>query len=105
MTLDDIKTALNATGYAFAHYAWSRAPAGDYGVYSEDGENVLFADDGHKETALQGTVDYFTRDDTQTPRETIEAALDALNVPWYLNGVQYEEDTGYIHYEWVFEVM
>lgn len=105
MTLNDIKTALTATGYKFAHYAWSRAPAGDYGVYAEDGANDLNADGEHAEKALQGTVDYFTRDDTGTPKATIEAALEGLNVPWYLNTIQYEDDTGYIHYEWVFEVV
>lgn len=105
MTLNDIKTALTATGYKFAHYAWSRAPDGDYGVYAEDGANDLNADGEHAEKALQGTVDYFTRDDTGTPKATIEAALEGLNVPWYLNTIQYEDDTGYIHYEWVFEVV
>lgn len=105
MTLNDIKTALTSTGYKFAHYAWSRSPAGDYGVYAEDGANDLNADGEHAEKALQGTVDYFTRDDTGTPKATIEAALEGLNVPWYLNTIQYEDDTGYIHYEWVFEVV
>lgn len=105
MTLNDIKTVLTATGYKFAHYAWSRSPAGDYGVYAEDGANDLNADGEHAEKALQGTVDYFTRDDTGTPKATIEAALEGLNVPWYLNTIQYEDETGYIHYEWVFEVV
>ena len=45
-------------------------------------------------------VNYFTRDDTGAPRTTIETALNGLQVPWYLNSVQYENDTGYIHYEW-----
>ena len=53
---------------------------------------------------LQGTVDYFTRDDSGTPKTTVETALDGAGIAWYLNSVQLEEDTGYIHYEWVFEV-
>lgn len=105
MTLDDFANALTVTSYNFAHYAWSHAPAGDYGVYAEDSSNDLNADDGHAEKALEGTLDYFTRDDSGTPQATIEAVLEGLNVPWYLNTIQYEDDTGYIHYEWVFEVV
>lgn len=105
MTLDDLKTALTATSCSFAHYAWSHAPAGDYGVYAEDSALDFEADDEHAEKALECTVDYFTRDDTGTPKATIEAALERLNVPWYLNTIQYEDDTGYIHYEWVVWVL
>ena len=49
-------------------------------------------------------MDYYTRDDSGTPKTTIETALDSVPVAWYLNSVQFESDTGYIHYEWVFEV-
>ena len=52
----------------------------------------------------EGTVDYFTRDDSGTPQATIEAALEGIPCAWYLNSVQLETDTGYIHYEWVFEI-
>ena len=103
--MDKLKRALDSTGYAFAHFGWSKAPAGDYGVYAEDGENALEANNVHAETVLQGTVDYFTRDDTDTPRATIEAALNSVPVAWYLNSIQFEEDSGYIHYEWVFEAV
>lgn len=101
--LSDLVTALDATKLAFAHFGWSKAPAGDYGVYAEDGANDLNADDIHAEKAVQGTVDYFTRDDSGTPQATIEAALEGV-CAWYLESVQFEEDTGYIHYEWVFEI-
>ena len=102
--LDELKTALAATGYDFAHHAWSKAPTGDYGVYAEDGEQTIWADGHRRDFSLTGTVDYFTRDDSKTPRETIEAALNGIDIAWYLNSIQYESDTGYIHYEWVFEV-
>ena len=101
--LSDLVTALDATKLPFAHFGWSKAPAGDYGVYAEDGANDLNADDLHAEKVTQGTVDYFTRDDSGAPQETIEAALDGV-CAWYLNSVQFEDDTGYIHYEWVFEI-
>ena len=101
--MDELINALDATGYQFAHFGWSKAPSGDYGVYAEDGANDLIAGNKHVEKVLQGTVDYFTRDDSGTPKATIEAALDSVPVAWYLNSIQFENDTGYIHYEWVFE--
>jgi hypothetical protein len=37
--------------------------------------------------------------------QQIEDALDTDDsLAWQLNSVQYEQDTGYIHYEWVFEI-
>ena len=102
--MNELESALTATGFPFAHFAWSRAPAGDYGTYSEDGENRLAGDDRSAEKALVVYVDLFTRDDSETPRETIEAALDGIRCAWYLNTVQYEDQTRYIHYEWVAEV-
>ena len=94
---------LNATGLKFAQYGWSHAPSGDYGVWADDGANDLNADDKHAEHITTGTVDYFTRDASGTPRATIESALDNGEIAWYLNSIQYENDTGYIHYEWVYE--
>lgn len=105
MTADELGTALDATGYRFAHFAWSHAPAGDYGVYSEDEADDFISDGHHAETALQCAVDYFTRDDSGAPKETVEAVLERLNLPWYLNTIQYEDDTGYIHYEWIVTVV
>lgn len=102
--MDELATALTNTGLSFAHFGWSKAPAGDYGVYAEDGANDLIAGNVHIEKVLQGTVDYFTRDDSGAPKATIEAALESVPVAYYLNSVQFESDSGYIHYEWVFEV-
>ena len=94
---------LKTTGYKFAQYGWSHAPKGDYGVWGDYGANDLNADDIHAEKAVTGYVDYFTRDASGTPKTTIESALDNGQIAWYLNSIQYEEDTGYIHYEWVYE--
>lgn len=107
MPLQTIKDALLTTGYKFAHYAWAKDAKElrrDYGVYAEDGANDLIADDTHTEKVTQGTIDYYTRDDSGTPQTTIENALNNGKIAWYLNSIQFEEDTGYIHYEWVFEV-
>lgn len=98
----DLQTLLSSTNYKFAQYGWSKAPSGDYGVWADDGANDLYAGDIHAEHANQGTIDYYTRDASGTPKTTIEAVLDGV-VAYYLNSIQYENDTGYIHYEWVYE--
>ena len=114
--MDELVQALTATGYSFAHFGWSKAPAGDYGVYAEDGANDLIAGDVHAERAIEGTVDYFTRaiDVTEEgaaapesipAKAVIESALTAARAAWYLSSIQFEQDTGYVHLEWVFQVM
>lgn len=96
--------ALDDTGYAFAHHAWSKATAGDFGIYTEFGENSLYADNRHAERAAQVAVHYYTRDDSGAPKAAIETALDSVGAAWYLEAVMFESDTGFIHYEWAVEL-
>lgn len=74
-----------------------------YIVYGVDGENVLSAGDGRAETADSGYVDFFTKDPEDKVMNEIPAALDAAGISYYLNSVQYEEETGLLHYEWRWE--
>ena len=103
--MTDLISALTAAGQLWAHYAWSKAPAGDYGTWGEEGDNVLRADNRSAEHATRYDLHYYTRDDTGAPKATIEAALDALPCAWTLDYVDFEEDSGYIHYEWIIEVL
>lgn len=103
--MDELRQALLSTGYPFSHYGWAEAPNGTYGVYAEDSARSVWGSGTMTNQLLQGTVDLFTKDDTDVPRETVQAALSGVNMAWYLNSIQFEEDTGYIHYEWVFEVV
>ena len=102
--LEDLFDALEQSGLSIAHHAWSKAPEGDYGTISEDSGNDLICDDKHVERGTDCYLNYFTSDDSGTPRTTIEGILNGLRIPWYLNTVQYENDTGFIHYEWGFSV-
>lgn len=97
-----IKAALESTGLPFAHYAWSQKPP-EYGVYAEDGGDDFLADGEHAERGTTGTIDYFTRDDSGSIRDTIETALKGV-CAYRLNSIQYEDDTGFIHYEWEFSL-
>lgn len=75
-----------------------------YFVWQEDGAGGLEADDRHAEKSVTGTTDLFTKQEFDPWKEQFEAALDAAGIAWYLNSTQYEEDTGFTHYEWVWEV-
>lgn len=105
---ENLIQALDSTGFSFAHFGWAKGAKearADHGVYAEDDELALYANNAHAERVLQGTIDYYTRDDSGTPKATIEAALDEYGVPHRLESIQFEDDTGFIHYEWVFEVV
>lgn len=101
MTVEQLGIALKATRYRFAHFGWSSAPKGDYGVYAEDEGRDFEADGKHVERGTTGTIDLYTRDDSNVPRDVIEQVLNSLELGWKLNDTLYESDTGYIHFEWV----
>lgn len=100
--LDGLHDALAATGYDFVLAAWRQPPGDrDYGVYFCDGQDALATSAGPaSEIMLTGTVDFFTKDKTLTPKNAIEAALNGTGCFWKLESVQFEEVSGYIHYEW-----
>lgn len=103
MTLSELKTALEASGYPFALYGWKNATANTYGVVSQDDAGSIWADGKMGEQSTIGTVDIFTKDASSAPQTAVQTILAGLDVSWYLNSVQYEDDTGYIHFEWVWE--
>lgn len=100
--MDEILIELKKLG-SFAAWGWSHAPSGDYGVISMDGQTELKAGDRQGEKIPEGTIDWFTRNPSGTVPGGVEAALDELGASWYLNSIQYENDTGLIHYEWVWQ--
>lgn len=76
-----------------------------YFVWQEDGSDDLIADNRHIEKGVTGTTDLFTRMEFDPWREQFEAALDkAPGIVWELNSIQYEHETGFWHYEWVWSV-
>lgn len=104
MSLEAIKNALVKVTQKTYHYYAPPNTKPPYVVWAEDGSNDFMADGTHAERAYQGTVDLYTRIENDPFMESIPAALDVAATAWYLNSVQYEEDTKLIHYEWVFEV-
>lgn len=101
--LDLIKKSLLTVTKNVNHYS-AKDKEGDYIVWAEDGEGAsLHANNKKSIKVTQGTIDYFTKSEDNLS-DQIEAALTTAGVSFSLNSVGYEDETGYIHYEWVFEV-
>lgn len=76
-----------------------------YFVWQEEAANVLLADGIHAAKTVSGTTDFFTKQEFDPWKEELEASFDASPyISWKLNSIQYEEDTGFYHYEWIWEV-
>lgn len=77
-----------------------------YIVWAEEGQgDSLYADGKMQEQIITGTIDYFTTIEDDENFNKIQEALKDAEISFKLNSTQYEEDTGYIHYEWVWEVV
>lgn len=102
MWYDNIIAAHTAVTDAVSHF--ERLKSDRYFVWQEDGANDLESDNKHTEAVVTGTTDLFTKQEFDPWKEALEKSLDDYGIAWYLNSVQYEEDTGFIHYEWVWSV-
>jgi len=104
MQLSDIGVALAAVIPNTSRYSAIKKDD-QYLVWAEDGQAAAkFADGKMVNQALTGTVDYFTRMPDDPKVKAIQGALNRLSLSWRLESVQYEEETRYIHHEWVWEV-
>lgn len=81
-----------------------RMKSSRYFVWQEEGSDDLLADNRHVEKAVTGSTDLFTKRECDPWKDDFEAALDAAHIPYRLNSVQFEPDTGYWHYEWKWTV-
>lgn len=75
-----------------------------YIVWAEDSETIYFSDDKAEMGEIAGTVDLFTKTEDDDAVILIKEGLELENICYKLNSIQYEDDTGYIHYEWIFEI-
>ena len=99
------KNALSTVPCSLNHYFASKKPS-KYIIWHEMGESQsLYGDNRKTEQTITGTVDYFTKEDMDPNLDAIQNALISAGISFTLESVQYEEETGYIHYEWKFEVV
>lgn len=77
-----------------------------YFVWQEDGSNDFSANNRHVEKAVTGTTDLFTKTELDPWKDLYEVSLNAdPMISWYLSSIQFEEDTGFWHWEWRWEVL
>lgn len=77
-----------------------------YFVWQEESKRSLAADNRHAEQAVSGSTDLFTKIEFDPWVEAFEKSLeDAPDIMWEFNSVQFEEKTGFWHYEWLWTVM
>jgi hypothetical protein len=101
MRIDTLKNALLGVTSKCYHYAPPQNVNGAYIVWAEDNQSAsVWCDNKMQAQAIEGTVDYFTKSEDDAYVDAIQAALNGV-CSWRLNSIQHEEDTGYIHYEWV----
>ena len=50
-------------------------------------------------------MDLYTKTEGDPLCEAIPGALEDIGASWYFNSFQYEEETGLLHFEWVWEVV
>lgn len=76
-----------------------------YFVWQEDGAGDFIADGIHAEKAVSGSTDLFTKKEFDPWKEKFEEALDGTNgIWWELKSIQFEQDTKFWHYEWIWTV-
>lgn len=100
---DKIIAAHTAVTDQVSHF--ERMQSDRYFVWQEDGLNSLNANDAHIETAVTGSTDLFTKQEFDPWVEALGISFDQVGIAWSLNSIQHEDDTGFIHYEWYWEVI
>lgn len=75
-----------------------------YIVWQEDGVNDHIADGRHVERAMSVSIDLFSVREFDPWLDEIEAALDDAGISFELVSIDYEEETGFYHWSWDFEV-
>lgn len=104
MNLQTVKNAMLTVGVPVSHYTATKKPD-KYIVWAEDSQGEpLWADGRMIGQVIQGTIDYFTRTENDPNVDKIQHALTDVDISFRLNSIQYEDDTRFIHYEWVWEV-
>ena len=55
--------------------------------------------------SVTGSTDLYTKVEFDPWAQALGPSLDRFGISWGLRDVQYEEDTGFTHYTWDWEVM
>lgn len=90
----------------FTEHEWATRPAGNHGTVQLDfAATQDSGDDGHQDTALQGSVDLYTKGQGWDVASQVEYVLEQVcGASWHLNLKTYENSTRLMHREYVFEI-
>ena len=100
----NLKSALFSVGVPVSHFTAIKKPD-KYIVWAEDGQgDSAWADGRMVNQAIQGTIDYFTKSENDPNFDAIQSALNDAGISFRLSSIQYEDETGFLHYEWIWEV-
>lgn len=106
--LEIVKNTLEALTEKCFHYEAffeDEIEKDEYIVWAEDNEyNSLGTDNYKGYQTVEGTIDYFTKSGVDPMPDVIQNALNRARIGWEINSIQYEDETGFIHFEWLFRV-
>jgi hypothetical protein len=105
MKLKEIRDFLLEITLNVYHYkAWQQHDT--YIVWAEDGESdAVHADNRKQKQILDVTIDVFTKTEYDPIIEQLQQAFNDQGIPFELLSIQYEDDTGYIHYEYLIQAV
>lgn len=105
MRLQSLTQLHDAMPVTMHHYGAHRAAA-PYGVWAEDQDVSPGADNRRSTVILSGSTDYYTKQDFDPNVDAIQDVFDAAGwISAQINSVQYEDETGLLHYEWAWEAV
>ena len=100
--MDEVIAVHVAVTDAVSHV--TRLKSNRYFVWQEDGENVLAAENGHGERAVSGSTDLYTKIEFDPWVEEFEEAMERAEMAYRYTFVEWEEDTGFYHHAWDWEM-
>lgn len=100
MTFDELLRAMKATGIPFAAAGWAKAPKGDYGTVSYRAFEPLFADDTLVSIQSEAMVVLHSPGNGEASAERIQQKLRETGITWWLESVDYNNDTGFTVWQW-----
>lgn len=104
-SLESVMNALLTVSSSNVYHYKAPANSTRYIVWAEDSEFAdLLTDNWKPGQTIEGTIDLFTKNEDDTFISDIPTALNKARIWWSLNSVQYEDETRFIHYEWLFRV-
>ena len=103
MTFDELLALLKSTGVLFAAAGWETEPAEDHGVLRYNAFDPLFADDKVVAMTKEAVIILTSAGSGEESAAKITAALNSTDITYWLESVDYNEDTR--QNEWVWAAM